>query len=96
MAELTRDQAEERLRAHGGYDWLLEGRAFWSVKEVVSALKEAGMDVSHDAVARWFRTLPHTQDFGGPVGLRASRFDLILLFAGQMLGTEQEKGEQAG
>ena len=96
MGEISQNEAEERVRGHGGYDWLLNGRQFWSVSQVVGELDQAGMQVSNDAVARWFRTLPHTQDFGGPVGPRASRLDLILLFANQMRGGQQHKQNERG
>ncbi len=95
MPELTLEEAEARLKEHGGYAWLLSGRSIWSVSEVVAELKEAGLKVSNDAVARWFNTLPHTQDFGGPVGLRASRRDLIILFGSQMRSKE-EHNERVG
>jgi len=87
MPDLTLPEAEARLHAHGGYDWLLSGRQAWSVSEVVKALAgSTGIQVSHDAVTRWFKSLSHTQDFGGPIGLRASRNDLITFFAGRMRG----------
>lgn len=94
MTAPSLEDAKQLLADHGGYDWLLEGRQFWSVAQVVSSLAEAGMDVSHDAVARWFRTLPHTQDFSGPVGLRASRNDLIVLFARQMQGSRVDRDDR--
>jgi hypothetical protein len=78
------EQAKQKLASHGGYSWLLEGKAFWSVTQVVEALADAGMQISNDSVARWFHTLPHTQEFGGRGGLRASKNDLILYFAAQM------------
>lgn len=86
--ELTLDKAKQKLRDHGGYDWLLDGAAFWSVSQVAEALTAAGMPISADSVTRWFHTLPHTQRFSGPGGLRASRNDLILYFASQM-GSEK-------
>jgi hypothetical protein len=82
--EAELNQARQKLADHGGYDWLLEGQAFWSVTQVVEELANVGMQISNDSVARWFRALPHTQDFGGRGGLRASKNDLILYFAGQM------------
>lgn len=88
------DQAMQKLTAHGGYQWLLEGKPFWSVAQVAEALSEAGMPISVDSVTRWFHTLPHTQYFSGPSGLRASRNDLILYFASQMGGKKRaEKPE---
>ena len=80
-----------QLIQHGGYGWLLQGKAFWSVSEVVRALAEEGVKISNDTVARWFKTLPHTQDFGGPVGLRASRNDLIIMFATEMISRLADK-----
>jgi hypothetical protein len=77
-------QAREKLRAHGGYDWLLDGQAFWSTMQVVESLKSAGMPISNDLVAKWFRSLPHTQDLGGRAGLFASKNDLIRHFASLM------------
>ncbi len=96
MAALSQDEAIRLLSEHGGYDWLIEGKAFWSVNEVVRALAEEGVKISNDTVARWFKTLPHTQDFGGPVGLRASRNDLVQMFALQMSPSRAEGGAQAG
>jgi len=86
MPELTLEAAETRLHGHGGYEWLLGGKQFWSVAEVVSAMQAEGVQVSHDAVTRWLKTCPHTEDFGGRIGLRASRSDLILYFASRMRG----------
>jgi hypothetical protein len=78
-------EAEERLQAHGGYDWLLSStRQFWSVSEIVAELDKVGMKVSNDAVVRWIKPLECTQDFGGPIGLRAARRDLIRFFAARM------------
>lgn len=88
MSELSLHAAETLLRDHGGYEWLLSDQQFWSVSEVILALKKEGLKVSNDAVARWFKPLPHTQDFGGPIGLRASRNDLILFFASRMSSKE--------
>lgn len=82
MTELH--DATQKLEAHGGYGWLLEGKAFWSVNQVVEALTGNGRQVSVSTVTRWFRSLPHTQGSSGPGGLTASRNDLIILFAHQM------------
>jgi hypothetical protein len=76
--------ATQKLMQHGGYDWLLNGPSFWSVKQVADALTSEGMPASISTVTRWFRTLPHTQGSQGRTGFRASRNDLILLFASQM------------
>lgn len=84
MPELTQAEAEKLLNEHGGYGWLLEGRTFWSVSEIVEQLQEEGLQVSSDAVTRWIKALPHTQYFGGAVGWRASKSDLIQLFANRM------------
>jgi hypothetical protein len=84
MTDSELEAAREKLRAHGGYDWLVNGKAFWSVTEVAKALTEAGMPISNDSVTRWFHALPHTQRFSGTSGLRASRNDLIIYFANQM------------
>lgn len=74
-------ESEERLRKHGGYDWLLSSdKQFWSVSEIVAGFDRAGLRVSNDAVIRWIKPLPYTQDFGGPVGLRATKRDLIRFF----------------
>lgn len=86
MPEMTLQEAEALLHGHGGYSWLLSGKQFWSVSEVVRAMLDEGVRVSHDAVTRWVKPLPHTQDFGGKIGLRASRDDLVLFFAGRMRG----------
>lgn len=82
MSEL--DDAKQKLAGHGGYDWLLTGQAFWSVRQVVDELAKYGRQVSISTVTRWFRTLPHTQGSSGPGGLSASKNDLIILFARQM------------
>jgi hypothetical protein len=91
MAELTQAEAEKLLEEHGGYNWLLDGRTFWSVTEVVEQLDEQGLSVSPDAVTRWIKELPHTQYFGGAVGWRASRSDLIQLFASRMSSTGKKR-----
>lgn len=80
MPELTLADAEARLRAHGGYDWVLSGQQAWSAAEVAQRLGEMGIRVSKDTVTRWFKTLLNTQDFGG-LGLYASRADLVLFLA---------------
>ena len=76
--------ATQKLDAHGGYGWLLKGQSFWTPTQVMEGLEVEGMPVSNDTVVRWFRSLPHTQDFGGRGGIRASKNDLILFFAGRM------------
>ncbi len=86
MPELTLAEAEARLRGHGGYGWLLGGRQVWSVAEVVDGFRGMGIPVSRDAVNRWFKAMPHTQDFGGTIGLRATRDDLIIYLASRMRG----------
>ncbi len=87
MADITLREAEALLRAHGGYEWLLSGKQFWSVGEIVQELDRVGLRVSHDAVTRWIRPLPFTDDFGGKIGLRAARNDLILYFASRLRGS---------
>ncbi|HEY7343296.1 MAG TPA: hypothetical protein VH591_20665 [Ktedonobacterales bacterium] len=82
MSELT---AEAKLRAHGGFGWLLDGRQNWSVSEVIEAMHTIDIAVSTDAVGRWFKEMPHTLSFGGPIGMRATRDDLIAFFASRML-----------
>lgn len=82
--EATLQAAREKLADHGGYNWLLEGRSFWTPAQVMGDLESEGMPVSNDTVVRWFRSLEHTQDFGGRGGIRASKNDLILFFASRM------------
>lgn len=96
MGQLSQETASRILFEHGGYTWLIEGKAFWSVSEVVRALTQEGVKISNDTVARWFKTLPHTQDFGGPVGLRASRNDLVQMFALQMSPDTDQTGKDTG
>lgn len=76
--------AQQKLTAHGGYTWLLDGPDLWSVTMVVKALAEAGMPVNSITVNKWFHGLPHVQDFGGNIGMRAGKSDLIEFFAGRM------------
>ena len=82
--ELTLEAARDKLAQHGGYDWLLQGKAFWSVSQVVEALNGQGRQVSVSTVTRWFRDLPHTEGSLGRRGLSASKNDLIIFFASQM------------
>ncbi|HET8909505.1 MAG TPA: hypothetical protein VFN11_21310 [Ktedonobacterales bacterium] len=82
MTEL--ESAIQKLEAHGGYQWLLEGAAFWSVKQVANEFAAQGRQVSVSTVTRWFRDLPHTEGSLGRRGLSASRNDLIVFFASQM------------
>lgn len=77
--------AREKLADHGGYDWLLQGQSFWTPAQVMEGLESEGMLVSNDTTVRWFRSLEHTQDFGGRGGIRASKNDLILFFATRMV-----------
>jgi hypothetical protein len=81
--EVSLETAEELLRKHGGYGWLLDAvdKKIWSVSEIVAELQKVGMGVSNDAVVRWIKPLENTQNFGGAVGLRATRTDLIFFFA---------------
>ncbi len=72
--------AEQRLRAHGGYDWALSGRQAWSAADVAEQLTQMGIATSKDTVIRWFKTMPHVQDFGG-LGMYVSRADLVLYLA---------------
>jgi hypothetical protein len=81
MTEL--EHAIEKLEAHGGYRWLLEGPAFWSVKQVIDEFAKQGRQVSISTVTRWFRDLPHTESSLGRA-LTASRNDLIIFFASRM------------
>jgi hypothetical protein len=90
MAELTLPEAEAILQAHGGYLWLLSGKQFWSVGEIVGEFEKVGLRVSHDAVTRWIKPLPYTDDFGGKIGLRAARNDLILYFAGRLRNSNDD------
>jgi hypothetical protein len=87
------DDARQKLQAHGGYGWLLEGPAFWYVKQVVEELAKNGRQLSVSTVTRWFRDLPHTQGSSGPGGLSASKNDLIILFASQMGQTRRRPDE---
>jgi hypothetical protein len=88
---LTLEEAEALLKEHRGYEWLLRDRQFWSVSEIVRELEVQGFTVSNDAVGRWVKPLPHTQDFGGAVGLRAATADLIILFASRMTAADKKK-----
>jgi hypothetical protein len=87
MPDLALPEAEALLRAHGGYDWLLSGKQFWSVSEIVEEFDRVGLKVSHDAVTRWIKPLPFTDDFGDKIGLRAARNDLIVYFARRLRGS---------
>jgi hypothetical protein len=82
--ELDLEQARQRLINHGGYGWLLDGPAFWSVKQVVDELTKNGRQVSVSTMTRRFHDLPHTSGSSGPGGLSASKNDLIMLFASEM------------
>jgi hypothetical protein len=82
MTELG--NAIQKLEAHGGYRWLIEGPAFWSVKQVIDEFAKQGRQVSVSTVTRWFRDLPHTEGSFGRRGLSASRNDLIIFFASHM------------
>ncbi len=98
MPDLPLEEAEQILRSHGGYTWLLAARQFWSVAEVTEQLNTVGLPVKDNTVRRWFqdiatRTPQHFQDLGGALGWRASRNGLILLFA-RMTGSG-EIGERA-
>lgn len=87
MSDAALREAERRLRGHGRYDWLLDGQPMWTVAEIVEQHNSAvGVQVSHDVVTRWFNACPHTINYGGPIGLRATRDDLARFFAGRMRG----------
>lgn len=86
MPELDEATAIRMLRDRGGYDWLIDGPAAWFASDVADRLSAMGITVTRDTVGRWFKRMPHTQDFG-KLGLSASRQDLLLYFAGRMIGT---------
>ena len=93
MQDISYDEAERLLREHGGYNWLLDGPAFWSVREIADALKAEGANMGDDAIWRRVKKLPHTQNFGGPVGLKASRRDLVVMFATLMTGSSERTSD---
>ena len=85
---LTVQNAERILREHGGYEWALSGKKFWSVVEVVAALNEAGLPVGEAKVRQWFAVVKthwpaHWQDLKGTYGWRISRTGLLLMLAAQ-------------
>ena len=85
MPDLALSEAERRLRGHRAYGWLLDGQQVWSVAEFIKQHEVGvGVTLSHDAVTRWFRACPHTMNYGGPIGLRATRDDLVRFLAGRM------------
>lgn len=88
---LSVEQAEELLRQHGGYDWLLAGPDVWGVSNIVEQLARMGMQVSADTVQRWVRDLAHTQNMGG-MGYWASRGDLMMFFASRMRKAHDQVG----
>ena len=100
MPDVTLDEAEQMLRDHGGYTWLLSARQFWSVTEVTEQLNAVGLPVKETTVRKWFqeiatRTPQHFQDLGGALGWRASRNGLILLFA-RMTGSGEADQRATG
>lgn len=82
MSDMSLEEAEARLREHGGYEWALSGRQMWSAADITAKLTDMGMKVSKDTVTRWIKAMPNMQDFGG-MGIFASRADLILFLAGR-------------
>ncbi len=90
--EIDMAEAEQRLRALGGFDWLLGGQQWWSARDVSEHLKTAGIGGHKDTVTRWFKMLPQTQDFAG-LGLRASRADLIRFFATRSRSASTDDGQ---
>jgi hypothetical protein len=98
MPDSVLEEAEQILRDHGGYAWLLSARQFWSVAEVTEQLNAVGLPVKESTVRKWFqeiatRTPQHFQDLGGALGWRASRNGLVLHFA-RMTGSG-EMGQRA-
>lgn len=91
----TLAEAEQKLHALGGFDWLLSGTQWWAAKDVSEHLKESGIGGHKETVTRWIKTLPGTQDFGG-LGLRAKRDELIIFFATRITSASGESGEQVG
>jgi hypothetical protein len=94
MPELDEGTAIRLLRDRGGYDWLIDGPASWFATDVADRLTDAGIAVTRDTVGRWFKRLPHTQDFG-KLGLSASRHDLLLYFAGRMIAAAPGADDRA-
>jgi hypothetical protein len=78
------ERAVTLLRERGGYDWLLSGPEAFFADDVAEQLTASGVRVTRDTVARWFKDLPHTQNFG-KLGLSATRRDLIEFFASKFI-----------
>lgn len=80
--------AEAILRQHGGYDWALTNKQFWSVGEASAALHAVGLPFGDRKIREMFayvrgRWPTHFSDFGGAYGWRISRAGLILVLAAQ-------------
>jgi hypothetical protein len=80
MADMTLEQAIARLRAHGGYGWLLDGPDVVLSGDITKQLNAMGIPVKSNSVTLWLGEMPSTQDFGR-LGRGASREDVILMLA---------------
>jgi hypothetical protein len=81
---MTLDEARAILERDGRFAWLVQGRAAWSIADLVAAYQKAtDVTVSSATVLRWIKRLPAggAENYGGTLGWRARRDALILFFA---------------
>ena len=97
--EISTDDAVHALEQIAGYAWLLSkwrgGQEFWASDAVAQELQKVGFTgINPEGVTRWFKRLPHTQDFGG-YGYHATSEDLIKYFATRRLNSISNDTAQA-
>ena len=80
-------QAVARLRAHGGYDWLLNGPDVLLASDIAEHLQAMGVPVKSNSVTLWLKELPSAQDFGR-IGVAASRADVIKMLAARFVSRQ--------
>jgi hypothetical protein len=80
MADKVLEQAVQRLKAHGGYGWLLNGPVLVMASDATRQLNAMGLPVNQKSLTSWFGDLPSAQDFG-TLGRAASREDVIKMLA---------------
>lgn len=77
-------QAITRLRAHGKYDWLLNGKDLWLASEIAQQISQLGIKTTSNLITAWIKEYPSAQDFGR-LGIGASREDFIKLLASRVV-----------
>lgn len=87
MSDPELQLAVARLRAHGGYEWLLSGPDVLLATDIAEHLKTMGVPVKSNTITLWLKELSSAQDFGR-IGVAASRADIIKMLASRFVSKQ--------